>query len=337
MINKCTTLLLLLLVFSWSNKLSAQVVLSLNVQEKNNQTSILAGNVETLQLYYAVSSTTGNAQGVKVTVSLPDNIYDVSNFVGSTHAPTSNFVFSNITGNKKLTITFLSPVASGSNGVLEFNLRTNNLLTPNNTVLSTQSVMTATGGYSSVVQTQSITVLAQPAICANKTLLSGGSIGYPITYRILVNPGYNQYYWLTPGSLMPTNVRMVDSLPVGATFISAKIYNAWSNAFVADATESMGLVTANLPDLGLIHYYEGRGQAYYVDVTVQYNSPSFSVGNVVTNKAVVYYTPLGGIEQVLNDGDNIRGACTADLKETITLQAASVNAALQKTPLYATV
>ncbi|HNP52968.1 MAG TPA: SdrD B-like domain-containing protein, partial [Ferruginibacter sp.] len=334
MINKCTTLLLLLLVFSWSNKLSAQVVLSLNVQEKNNQTSLLAGNQETLQLYYAVSSTTGNAQGVKVTVSLPDNIYDVSNFVGSTHAPASNFVFSNITGNKKLTISFINPVASGSNGVLEFNLRTNNLLTPNNTLISTQSVMTANGGYSSAIQTQSVTVMASPAICAIKSLISGGGIGYPFTYRILVNPGYNNYYMLSPGSLMSTNVRIIDTLPDGASFIRAKIYNAWSGAYVTDATEAMGVVTATLPDLGLIHYAEGRGQAYYVEIEVQYNNPSFSPGNVVTNKAIVYYTPLGGTEQILRDGDNIRGACTADLKEITMLQAANVNALLQKTPLY---
>jgi len=71
-----------------------------------------------MQLDYSVSSTTGNATGVKAEINLPDWVYGVSNFVGTVHVPVANFVFTNTPGSKKLTINFVSPLASGSTGVL---------------------------------------------------------------------------------------------------------------------------------------------------------------------------------------------------------------------------
>lgn len=311
------------------NCIKAQVTLSLTYTEKNGLTTIPTGAYYTMQLNYAVSSTTGNATGVKIEIPIPDYAFDVNNFVGTSHAPVGNFVFNNTPGAKKLTINFVSPLASGSNGVLEFRITTWNLTTPNNTVLTTTATMTAAGGYTSGPQTNNMTLTAIPRICAQKTLLGGGALNNNTTYRILVySGGYaNQ---VPTGTLQATNITLRDSLPAGAQFVSAKIYNV-SNNYIGNASESGGVVTATLPDLSYYVYdYTGtwQSQMYYVDITVQFNAPTFGVGAVVTNKAEVLYTPFSGVADTLRDGENIGGTCVSDLIETTTLVNPVVSATL---------
>lgn len=312
----------------------SQVTLSLNYQEKNGLTTIPSGGTYTMQLNYSVSSTTGNATGVKIEVPLPDEVYDVSNFVGTTHAPIANFVFNNISGAKELTINFISPLASGSNGVLEFRTRIWNFTIPNNTLINTTAVMTATGGYSSGVKNHSINVTASPQICAQKTLLNGGAIDNTTTYRILVKTGgYSNQAPL--GTLQATDIVLKDTLPSGTQFVSAKIYNV-SGTFIGNATHSGGIVTANIPNLSLyVLDYTGtwQSQMYWVDIEVRYNSPMFSPGNVVRNIASVEYTPFSGSKDTLYHTENIGGICTTDLEELTTLVSPIVNGNIS---MYAT-
>lgn len=317
------------LMLLFVNYAKAQVTLSLTYTEKNGLTTIPTGEDYTMQLNYSVSSTTGNATGVKIEIPMPDYVFNVNNFVGTVHAPVSNFVFDNTAGAKKLTINFVSPLASGSNGVLEFSIVSWNLIIPNNTLLTTTATMTAQGGYTSGPKTHNMLLTAIPRICAKKTLLGGGALNNPTTYRILVySGGYSNS--VATGTLQATNIVLRDSLPVGSQFISAKIYNT-SNNYIGNANESGGIVTANLPDLSYYIYdYTGnwQSQMYYVDITVQFNAPTFGVGNVVTNKAEVLYTPFSGTADTLRDGENIGGSCVSDLVETTSLVAPVVNATL---------
>jgi hypothetical protein len=303
--------------------MSAQVTISLDYSEKNSLTSVQSGDLYTMQLDYSVSSTTGNATGVTAVINLPDNIYGLANYVGTVHAPISNFVFDDTPGAKKLTITFVSPLASGSTGVLEFGIRTNNLTTLNGTVLTTNAEITANGGYSSGVSTHNMTVTAIPRICGEKTLLGGGALDNVTTYRIQVYAGgYSNQVPL--GTLQATNISLKDTLPAGAQFVSAQIYDLSGN-LVGNGTNSGGIVTAAIPDLSF--YVLGRSQLYYVDIAVQFNTPTFGNGDVVTNKAAVIYTPYGGAQDTLIHNENIGGGCTSDLIETLTLAlpVASVN------------
>lgn len=304
----------------------AQVTLSLTYTEKNGLTSIPAGDFYTMQLNYSVSSTTGNATGVKIEIPMPDYVFNVNNFVGTTHAPIGNFVFNNTAGAKKLTINFISPLASGSNGVLEFRIITWNLTTPNNTLLTTTATMTATGGFSTAPQTHNMTLTAIPRICAEKTLLGGGALDNTTTYRIRVYPG--SYSNSVPtGTLQATNITLTDNLPAGAQFLSAPIYDISGN-LIGNATESGGIVTANLPDLSYYVYdYTGtwQSQTYYVDISVKYNSPTFSINDVVTNTATIAYTPYSGTATTLINGQTV-GTCTSDLIETTTLVAPIISA-----------
>ncbi|MBX7240384.1 MAG: T9SS type A sorting domain-containing protein [Bacteroidia bacterium] len=307
----------------------SQVTLSLNYQEKNGLGSIQSGDIYTMQLNYSVSSTTGNATGVKIEIPVPDAVYSVSNFAGTAHAPVSNFVFNNTPGSKKLTINFISPLASGSNGVLEFEVRVWNLITPNNTIVTTTAEMTASGGYTSGLKNHSMTVTAVPRICAQKTLLGGGAIDNITTYRILIKTG--GYSYSAPlGTLQATNIVLTDTLPAGTQFVSANIYNA-SGTLVGTGTHSGGLVSANIPDLS---YFSGiwSAQMYWVDIAVQYNSSTFSPGNIVRNIATVQYTPFSGTQDILYHGENIGGTCLTDLEEITTLAAPVVNGNLTISP-----
>lgn len=310
----------------------AQVTLSLTYTEKNGLTSIPAGDFYTMQLNYSVSSTTGNATGVKIEIPMPDYVFNVNNFVGTTHAPIGNFVFNNTAGAKKLTINFISPLASGSNGVLEFRIITWNLTTPNNTLLTTTATMTATGGYSSGPKTHNMTLTAIPRICAEKSLLNGGAIGHNSTYRIFIRTGgYN--YQAPNGTLQATNITLIDTLPTGTTFVSAEVHSMTSgNSLVGTGTESGGVVTAAIPDLSLWQYAGGsvwEAKGYYVDITVRFDSPTFSIGNTVINKAIVNYTPYTGSPSTLVNGQTV-GTCTSDLIESTTLAAPNIAASLVK-------
>ncbi|MBB3842159.1 hypothetical protein FHS57_006190, partial [Runella defluvii] len=299
----------------------AQVTISLDYKEKNDLTTVQSGDKYTLQLNYSVSSTTGNASNVKAVINLPDNIYTVGEFVGTTHAPVANFVFTNTVGAKKLTITFINPVPSGSTGVLEFIVRTNNLTTPNNTQLCTTAEITDGSGATSGAKNHCINVTAVPRICALKTLLNGGAINNITTYRIRVSANGGSNPLFTPfGTLQATNITVTDNLPANAEFISAKVYHI-NGTQVGTGTYSSGVVTATIPNLTLRQYGSGTWESFYfnLDIQVKFNSPTFNASDVVTNTATVDYTPFSGSAAVLNNGDNVGGNCVSDLIETTTL------------------
>ncbi|QMW04464.1 hypothetical protein [Spirosoma foliorum] len=88
-------------LFLLSLQAKAQVTVSLQYTEKNNATTVAAGWQYSMQLDYSISSTTGNASGVKAVINLPDYIVNAGNFVGTVHAPAANFVFDNTPGAKK--------------------------------------------------------------------------------------------------------------------------------------------------------------------------------------------------------------------------------------------
>lgn len=144
-IGRSRTLLLALLLIITSSAIG-QVTMSLTMNVKNGVTSVLSGDKYTYQLAYSVSSTTGGITGAKIVVDLPDgaDVYSVGDYVGTVHAPIANFVPGVFSGDRKLTINFVSPLSSGSTGTLEFSIRTTNLTTPNGTVQTSTAEFTGT-------------------------------------------------------------------------------------------------------------------------------------------------------------------------------------------------
>ena len=294
----------------------AETVLTLDYQAKaGTPTSILSGQFWTMQLNYAVSSTTGSASGVKIIIPLPDEIHEATSFTGTSHAPSNNFVFDGTPGSKKLSITFVEPLPSGSTGVLEFALRSQNGTIPNGTVIQTCATMTDSSGQTSGAKCNSMTMTAQTNFCGAKTLLSGGALDNQTTYRISV--GYQQSYFSNPpaGSLNITDVSLTDTFPAGAEFVSAKVFNRWDAEVASNITPGSNNVTVTIPDYIIPHdWLEYGGSAYYVDVTLKYNSTSFSSGQSVTNTAAIKFTPFSGTPTTVTDGQ--LSGCTNDLAET---------------------
>ncbi len=322
--------------------INAQVTLSLAVTEKNNQSIFLSGELPVIQLSYAISSVTGNASGVKAVIQLPDAILGMENLLGTVHAPVANFVFTNTAGAKKVTITFIEPVPSGSTGILEVGLRLNNGSIPNGTPFNFASVLTATGGFTSATQNVPITVNAAARICAQKTFLGGGAVDFLTSYRIKVHEGTVGYNSITGvGALNNTNVILKDALPAGAQFVSASVnsFSIYSNTTAVynnpALVDGANVLTLPLGDMTISAYgAQWYGVVYTIDVQVRYPNPTFTSGQSVTNTAQVLYTPFGGTQQTLNDGDNIGAACTSNLAATHTLQAPNVNAIISKSMTY---
>lgn len=128
-----------------------------------------AGGQLSMQMKYSASSTTTSIAGAKLVINLPDQIIAADSYVGTVHAPVSNFAFSNTAGAKKLTITFIDPLPSGSNGTLGVRLFTANGNALNGTVLPTTAEFTSDGGYTSGPQNYSVTLTTgNPMICGQK-------------------------------------------------------------------------------------------------------------------------------------------------------------------------
>lgn len=197
--------------------------------------------------------------------------------------------------------------------------------------ICTSAFITDASGNTSGNKDYCSTSTTIPRICAAKKLLSGGTLGYPTTYRI--NVKYQGDYSIAPlGTLEAENIVLTDILPAGATFISADVYSAlYSSGSLGSGTESGGVVTINIPDLDFYNVNSSgdwQTRTYYLDITVQFNDPLFSVGSIMTNNVTVAYTPVNSTPSSLNNGDNIGGI--TDLTETTTLTAPTLSAQLVK-------
>lgn len=330
----CGLILTFFMVFQ--ARASAQVILSLQYKEKNNVTTLPAGQLYTMQLDYSVSSTTGNASGVQAVIHLPDNIIDVANFAGTTHAPAGNFVFDNTPGAKKLTINFIEPVPSGSTGVLEVGLILNNGTIPDGTTLTTTAEMTGTGGFSSGIKSHTITVTAAPYLCALKSFVGGGALDNVTTYAIRVSASDLTYGFVPYGFLNATNITLTDNLPAGAEFVSAQLIDiASGNPVSATINQSNGVITTVIPDISTSRYgmFQWRTNIYELQIKVKYNTSSgFTAGQTVNNVASLVFTPFGGSPITVTDGSKVSlNACVNDLQESVVLTNPIINAYLTKT------
>lgn len=306
---------------------NAQSTLSLQLTEQNGITSIAAGGEYHIQLSYSVSSTTSVLTGLKAIVNLPVNIFDVRDFTGNSDVPASGFVYN--AAAHTLTIAFKSPLPSGSNGVLVFGVLTNNLVTPNNTVLTSTAVLSDANGNNSGIKSQSITVTAAANLCAYQTFNGGGAINYPTSYKFNINYGNGLFAPL--GTLEATHVSLVDTLPAGTSFIGVSVTNPSTGGgpVIYSVSNNNAVVTISLPDMDYNPSWLDAN-TYEVILTVQYNAPAFLAGSKVVNNAVLNYTPFGGTAAKLADGLSVHGECTAALKITNTLAPAKIDAQINK-------
>ena len=308
----------------------AQVTISLQISERDNLTTVPAGSFVTVRLNYSISSTTGNATGVKAVLNLPDDVRNVANLVGTVHAPIGNFVFDGTPGAKKLTINFIEPVPSGSTGVIDIGAYFKNGTIPNNTLQTFTAVLTDGSGNTSGVQTLPITVTANPSLCVNKTLVGGGAIDGLTQYQIIAKAAGNSDNLVFGGYLQAENITITDNLPTGAVFVSADVYDQ-QGTIIASPTPVGNVLSFTLPALATVP----NGSFWQVTplrtlIRVRFPSPTFAPGDIATNSIGVTYNIIGGTTQTLTDGQTI-GDCSSGLTTTTTLQAPNPVATITKT------
>jgi uncharacterized repeat protein (TIGR01451 family) len=109
-----------------------------------------------------------------------------------------------------------------------------------------------------------------PAVLASKSPGGPVALGRPFTYTVSVK---------NTGNVGLNPATMTDSLPTGATFVSATAGGAYNSA--------AGTVTWTDPNPPL-----APGASFTATVTVTYNSPPFTSGQIVTNNLSVSGTPI---------------------------------------------
>lgn len=176
-----------------------------------NTASVAAGSSMTLALNYQCSG--ADCSGATITVPVPAGMQfgapNLSSDVASWSA----------SGNT-VTLTMIDPLPAGSAGQVTMSVSIPNGVTPDGTVFSWQSTMSATNASDSLSPAITLTAHAGNTTSASLSKTSGGAVGQPAAYSLGVcangvsTPGYGVLATAAGSVLTAT-------LPAGANFISA--------------------------------------------------------------------------------------------------------------------
>ncbi|MEY4903437.1 MAG: hypothetical protein RLZZ292_1252, partial [Bacteroidota bacterium] len=308
------------------------------------KTTFLAGEKVVYRLKYSVSSLTGSATGGKIDIAFGSDIYAGSGTFTETSDIASQ-LFNSTTNT--LTYTFTDPVAAGSTGIMEMTVYTKNGSVPNGQTTTTTATSSVTnpGGVPSTMSATT-TSTAQRAACPILSFLSGGVPNFPSTYRLYLGPDITGVYTANPGILNLSNVMVVQQLPVGTQFVSAKgnglnILTGVTENYTGVYNSGTNRVTWTIPANHTGLYQSGNGfyqQPDILDLIVIYPSATFPVGTSVAINSTVTATPLGGTPVTITNGSaNQPNTCNAILNASTTLVAATLTATTSKTGASSTI
>ncbi|MEQ8675604.1 MAG: hypothetical protein RLP44_00810 [Aggregatilineales bacterium] len=257
---------------------------------QGNLTEIDSGGFFTYIIQYRCVGITANCLNVTLTDVLPPELSwaasDVTIF-GTIH--TSGSSYDPSTGT--VTWDFISPLPAGSTGEIRLRVRFPPGTTPdgsialNSATISADNPSNPNNPVSVDSNTVPITANADNELTADKVLLTGGALNNNTTYRVrLCRPqGGND------GMLNMEDITMVDTLPAGATFVSA------TGGGVYDAGPPQTVSWA-LPD-----YNVNGSRCIERDVVVRFEDTNgFNVGDPVVNNVDITGTPIGETPVTLN-------------------------------------
>lgn len=257
---------------------------------QGNLTEIEAGGFFTYVIQYRCVGITANCLNVTMTDVLPPELswaaQDVTIF-GTIH--TSGSSYDPATGT--VTWNFISPLPAGSTGEIRLRVRFPPGTTPdgaialNSATISADNPSNPTNPISVDSNTVPITAIADNELQPEKTIVSGGALNNETTYRVrLCRPSGS-----TDGMLNMEDITMVDTLPNGATFVSA----TGGGTYNAGPPQT---VSWNLPD-----YSVTGSRCIERFVTVRFDDTTgFNVGDSITNNVSITGTPIGEQPVTLN-------------------------------------
>lgn len=246
----------------------SQLVINTSV----DKTSVNTGDVFTYTLKYANPSTTQHSNNVIIMDVLPNNVQYVS------YESSFDVKSVDVSGNTVI-FTFKDPLMAGSTGYIRVAAKFLEGTTLNGTTADNTPTITDTNGS---VSSNTVTVTAKTLATQNwnvaKTLVNPPTtpaVDQPLTYKIQVNGNS------TSGGVNLTNIRGSDTIPEGATFISA----------TDGGTYSAGKVNWDAFDLNV-----GASKSFYV--TIAYPSTTFTIASTVTNNVTAIADDISGSADV---------------------------------------
>ncbi|EFO79830.1 conserved repeat domain protein [Oscillochloris trichoides DG-6] len=256
---------------------------TLDVRLSTTTPVIGSGDWAVIKVDYSCSSiynTTCN--DVVVSVPIPPElsqlvqdvqVLDLSGDTDATYSPTT------------ATWTFSDDIAPGSAGTFTLMVRFPKGATPDGATATLRASAISTSAPPVTSKPLTLTATAEPRTRADKRFVSGGVLDINTVYRVEVCvPG-------TIGAVDVTNLVIRDTLPAGATFVSATgggVYNAGTNT-ITWPNENI-LVSAGESCVGY-------------NVTVQFPDADFNVGDEIRNDMQADVTYVNGATAFLSDFD----------------------------------
>lgn len=260
---------------------AADTDIPLSIEKIVDKTSVYSGEEFTYTIKYANPNSTEHANKIVITDVLPESVKFVSASgsadVMSVEEPSS------LTGGT-VKFVFKEILSAGSSGIVKITVKFPEGITPDGTVALNSAKIK--GDNTKEITSNDVTVtskvkapdfdIAKTRIVPTESVLP--AVGQPVTYEITLKGNS------AVGGLDLTNVRIKDTLPAGAEFVSASDGGVFSS----------GNIEWNIGTLP-------AGSLVKRQATVRYPSSLFDVNDngkttSVTNTAVAYATPEGGTE-----------------------------------------
>jgi len=256
---------------------SAAGAVSLSLQKSVDKTTALPGETITYTIKYANPSTTDDADNMVITDVLPPAL----DYVGVDTSADVASVDTSTPGTVKFVM--VNPLPAGKTGVLKLKAK----FKPGTTQQgdTAQNTATAKADNSAVVLATAPVVTAQVnapdwSIAKSKVLpVIDPTMDGPVLYQMTLQGNS------ALGGTNIQNVRVVDTLPAGATFISASGGGVYDSVY--------GNIAWDLPVLNV-------GQNVSYNVVLSYPSATFHVGDTVTNSVYAAGTDLSGAALLTN-------------------------------------
>jgi len=284
----------LLIAIVMSMQLQGQAQLLVNLS--TTQTTVQSGIGFTMDIGYSVPSIGQSANNAVITMPLPSGVMLDGSW---TNSLITDGIFSSASvSGGTVTFTAPNPVAGGTTGSVSVNLKFPEGTTPNNFQACFEATMTASNATTATSSQVCLTAEAVQRFSINSVYFAGGGIGTGCNYttwRIrIANPSGNNI-----GGLNIPNAQVTIQLPAGVTYYSST--QTKLNAPLPAPTVSGSTVTFDVGDLIVSQY--NRPAYVQIYITLEYNTGTYSPGNVVTNTACLQGSPIGESPINLCDSD----------------------------------
>ncbi len=238
---------------------------NMDIIKSTNVTIVSPGDFVDYQIDYNCASTTTSCSGVKIVDFLPAELIYVSSS-GSIHTLSPSGVYSS--SSNTIEFDFVDPLPAGSTGYVTIRARVRN----DGTLLNGQKITNTASSFQTNGPTTTSSVSTPVQTVSNWSVVkSGDANAYISSEPPITDMTYNVQMCPNGSTVNMLNAQMVDTLPVGAEFVSASsggVYDSLANT----VTWALGDIPIN--------------GCTTRNVVVRFPNPPFTAGTQVVNSVV---------------------------------------------------